>query len=70
MALDAVMVRALVSELQEKLINGRIDKIHQPEKDEMTINIRTLTDTFKLVLSASSAHPRVHFTNTAKKKSD
>ena len=67
MALDAVMVRALVSELQKKLINGRIDKIHQPEKDEITINIRTLTDTFKLVLSASSAHPRVHFTNTAKK---
>ncbi len=67
MALDAVMVRALVSELQDKLINGRIDKIHQPEKDEITINIRALTDTFKLVLSASSAHPRVHFTNYAKK---
>ncbi|MCH5210268.1 MAG: NFACT family protein [Oscillospiraceae bacterium] len=67
MALDAVMVRALVSELQEKLINGRVDKIHQPEKDEITINIRTLRDSFKLVLSASSAHPRVHFTSASKK---
>lgn len=67
MALDAVVVRALTYELHEKLINGRVDKIHQPEKDEITINIRTFTDNFKLVLSASSAHPRVHFTSAGKK---
>lgn len=67
MAFDAVAVRALTGELHEKLINGRVDKIHQPEKDEITINIRTFTDNFKLVLSASSAHPRVHFTSAGKK---
>lgn len=67
MAFDAVSVRCLVGELQEKLINGRIDKIYQPEKDEITVNIRTLSESFKLVLSASSAHPRVHFTNVNKK---
>ncbi len=67
MAFDAVTVRCLTQELCEKLINGRIDKIHQPEKDEITINIRTLESSYKLVLSASSAHPRVHFTSTSKK---
>ncbi|MCC8161062.1 MAG: NFACT family protein [Oscillospiraceae bacterium] len=67
MAFDASAVRCLTLELREKLINGRIDKIHQPEKDEITINIRTLTDGYKLVLSASSAHPRVHFTGASKK---
>jgi len=67
MAFDACIVRLLTNELCEKLINGRIDKIHQPEKDEITIHIRTITDSYKLVLSASSAHPRVHFTNTSKK---
>jgi predicted ribosome quality control (RQC) complex YloA/Tae2 family protein len=67
MAFDAAVVRCLVSELKEKLVNGRIDKIHQPEKDEITIHIRTLTDSFKLVLSASAAHPRVHFTEVSKK---
>lgn len=67
MAFDAVSVRCLVGELEEKLINGRIDKIYQPEKDEITVNIRTLTESFKLVLSASSAHPRVHFTSVSKK---
>lgn len=67
MAFDAVSVRCLTDELQEKLINGRIDKIYQPEKDEITINIRTFDESCKLVLSASSAHPRVHFTSVSKK---
>ena len=67
MAFDAVAVRCLVKDLKDKLINSRIDKIHQPEKDELTINLRTMTDNFKLVLSASPAHPRVHFTNVSKK---
>ena len=67
MAFDAVTVRCLTQELCERLINGRIDKIHQPEKDEITINIRTLESSYKLVVSASSAHPRVHFTNTSKR---
>lgn len=67
MAFDASAVRCLVNELREKLINGRIDKIHQPEKDEITLNIRTLTESNKLVISASSAHPRAHLTGVSKK---
>ncbi len=67
MAFDAAAVRYLTQELKENLINGRIDKIHQPEKDEITLHVRTLSGNFKLVLSASSAHPRVHFTDVAKK---
>lgn len=67
MAFDAAAVRALTDELKNTIVNGRVDKIHQPEKDEITINIRTLTDSYKLVISASAAHPRVHFTNTNKK---
>ena len=59
MAFDAVAVRCLVKDLKDKLINSRIDKIHQPEKDEITINLRTMTDNFKLVLSASPAHPAI-----------
>lgn len=43
MAFDAVAVRCLVKDLKDKLINSRIDKIHQPEKDEITINLRTMT---------------------------
>lgn len=67
MAFDAVTVRCLVKELQDKLINGRIDKIHQPEKDEITMHVRTRSDSCKVVLSASPAHPRAHFTDVSKK---
>lgn len=67
MALDAVCIRSIVNELSQKIINGRIDKIHQPEKDEIVLHIRTYEDNFRLVISASSAHPRIHFTEHPKK---
>lgn len=67
MALDAVTVRCLVNEIEPLIVNGRIDKIHQPEKDEIVLNIRTQENKFKLLLSASSAHPRMHFTDYSKK---
>lgn len=67
MAFDAAVVRCLVRELNETIIGGRIDKIYQPEKDEITLGIRTFENNFKLALSASSAHPRAHFTDASKK---
>ncbi|MDY3031307.1 MAG: NFACT RNA binding domain-containing protein [Clostridia bacterium] len=67
MALDAVCIKGICAELSEKLLNGRIDKIHQPEKDEIVIHVRTFTDNYRLVISAGSAHPRIHLTNTQKK---
>lgn len=67
MALDALAIRSLVSELSETITGGRIDKVYQPEKDEIIIHIRTIGANYKLVLSASAAHPRVHFTEVTKK---
>lgn len=66
MALDAVAIRALVGELQ-CLVGGRIDKVHQPERDEIIVSVRTLDKSYKLLLSASSANPRLHLTDYTKK---
>lgn len=66
MALDAVAIKALKDELQ-CLVNGRIDKVHQPERDEIAIQVRTYENHYKLVISASSAHPRIHLTEHSKK---
>ncbi len=66
MALDAVAVRAVAEELKNTIINGRIDKIYQPERDEICLNIRTFSESFRLVLSASSSQPRIHFTRVHK----
>lgn len=66
-ALDTITIAALVEEFSRCLTNGRIDKIHQPEKDEILLQIRTYQEHYKLVLSANSAHPRAHFTDIMKK---
>ena len=34
MAFDGITIRSLIFELNNKILNGRIDKIAQPEKDE------------------------------------
>jgi len=62
MSFDGIVTQAVVCELENKITGGKIDKIYQPEKDEIIINIRTLHDTYKLLLSASSSNPRMHLT--------
>ena len=66
MAFDTLCVRKLVLELSEKLCDGRIDKIYQPEKDELLFGVRTKTENLLLVLSASANNARVHFTEKTK----
>lgn len=62
MALDGVLLNCIMEELEDKIIGGRIDKIHQPEKDEIHIGIRANNQNFKLLISASSNYPRIHLT--------
>jgi len=66
MAFDTICVRKIILELSENIIGGKVDKIYQPEKDELLLNIRTKCGNFRLVLSASSNNARVHFTDTSK----
>ena len=40
MALDGITLSMLKNELAEKLIGARIDKIHQPSKEELVISLR------------------------------
>ena len=66
MALDAVAIKAIVSELGV-LVGGRVDKVHQPERDEIAISVRTYESSYRLLVSASFAHPRLHLTGHTKK---
>ena len=66
MALDGVFLHSLLNNLNEILIDSKIDKINQPEKDELILTIRRNRKNYKLLLSASSKFPRVHFTDVAK----
>ncbi|MBP3929059.1 MAG: NFACT family protein, partial [Peptostreptococcaceae bacterium] len=57
MALDGLVIHSIVDELSTKLVGGKIDKIYQPENDEIILHIRNNKENFKLVLSASASNP-------------
>lgn len=66
MAFDGIMVAALTKELQEKLVDGRINKISQPEPDELVFAIKTRQGLKKLYMSASASLPLVYLTEDNK----
>ena len=61
MALDGAFLYAVKNELQP-LVGGRIDKIHQPSREEVVISIRTRSGSKKLYISANAGSARVHIT--------
>ncbi|GMQ56879.1 NFACT RNA binding domain-containing protein [Vallitalea sediminicola] len=67
MALDGIVLSNIVSELNQLIIGGRIDKIYQPENDELIISIRNNKNSYKLLLSALANMPRIHLTEIQKK---
>ncbi len=66
MALDGLVISNLVYELKAKLIDGRISKISQPEKDELVLTIKNNRDNYKLFLSANASLPLVYLTEENK----
>ena len=63
MPLDAIFLSALTKELNETLPGARIDKIQQPERDTVLLQLRSQSaGNRRLLLSASPNHPRLHYT--------
>ena len=67
MSLDGVFVNSIRNELYKKLVGGRVDKIHQPDKNEIVISIRNKGENYKLLITAISSSPRLHLTNVTRK---
>ncbi|MFR1722631.1 NFACT family protein [Emergencia timonensis] len=61
MAFDGIITCAMVKELQNKIYLGKIEKVYQPENDELVFHIHTKTGNVKLFASVGSAHARLHF---------
>ncbi len=66
MAFDGFVTHGIVAELCDILIDGKIDKIHQPEKDELTVSVRTREGLFRMVISAATSNPRLHLTQRSR----
>lgn len=59
MALDSITLSLLARELDEKLQGSRVDKVHQPSKDEVVFHLRKRDGNLKLLLSARSGSARI-----------
>ena len=70
MPLDALCLSGLVHELNTAAAGAKIDKIHQPGRDEFIIALRSPLGNVKLLISASPAHPRVQLTNLTRENPD
>lgn len=66
MAFDGIAIANLVYELKEKLPNGRIYKIAQPETDELILTIKSSGGQNRLLISASASLPLIYLTENNK----
>ncbi len=66
MAFDGITIAAMVKELNDYLAGGRINKIAQPETDELLPPCRGPKGNCRLLLSASASLPLIYFTQKNK----
>ncbi len=65
MPLDAVCIHALAAELQERITDGRIDKVQQPERDLLLLSLRAKGKNLRLLLAAGTGNARAHLTEAS-----
>ena len=63
---DYITLNALASELNQIIGNARIDKVSQPESDEITFALRADNKNYLLAVSVNPNFPRLHLTSNKK----
>ena len=66
MAFDGITIANIVHELNRNLLDGRINKIAQPETDELLLTIKTPGGQRRLSISASASLPLIYLTEENK----
>lgn len=64
MPLDAACLTGVVRECRPMVEGARIDKIFQPARDEIVLQLRGPQGNCKLLLTANPSHPRLQLTQT------
>ena len=62
MAFDAGFLAAIAAEIKKIALGGRVEKVYQPEKDTVILQMRTFEGGGRLLINAGSSNPRVGFT--------
>ncbi len=65
MALDGMLLHLIKEEISAAVLDSKVDKIYQPEKETVIIAMRSKNGNFKLLISASSNTARIHFTSNS-----
>ncbi len=66
MAFDGITIANIVNELNKTVLGGRINKISQPENDELILTIKGPEGNYKLLISASASLPLIYLTEQSK----
>lgn len=66
MAFDGITIANLTVELRDALLDGRIYKIVQPEKDELLLTIKNHGTQYRLLMSANASLPLLYLTQKNK----
>ena len=65
MAFDAFFLSAVLTEVREKCLGARIDKIHQPSRDTLILQMHSRDHRTKLLFAANPTAPRLHLTTAS-----
>ncbi len=60
MALDGITLGLVKNELKNYIIGSKIEKVHQPSRNELVLILRTRNGGYRLYLSCDGQSPRVH----------
>lgn len=66
MPLDAICLGAVTHELNETLTGCRVEKVYQPDRDEIVLQTRGQGGAKRLLISTAAGAARVHFIDTAR----
>ncbi len=61
MAFDAYYLSAVIDEIRQ-FLPARVDKLHQPSRDTVILQLRSRDSRAKLLIAANPAAPRLHLT--------
>lgn len=62
MPLDGMTLHFVKEELRNTILGSRVEKIHQPSRQELVLHLRSRTQASRLLFCVSANSPRVHLT--------
>ena len=65
MAFDGIITAAMAAEIRETIVQGKIDRVHQPEPEELVLGIHTKNGNRRLYCTVNNAGACIRFLDQA-----